>query len=100
MVEEKKTTSERIMHSVSWFIPVLIAWIVVSIFMYHGEFVLTIAWIAVLIGLPLIVFLLPGRHKLCLCKERIYMKSGIRSWLYPWDSFRYFTANETKKGLS
>jgi len=97
MIKESKTIGERIGNRVPIFVVILVTWVVISIFLEHGVFVLTIAWIIVLIGLPLIFFLFPGKHKFSLCKEGVFIKSGIRSWLYRWDSFRYFTTDNSKK---
>lgn len=96
-VNESKTIGERIRRSTWAIVPVVAAWVITSIFINQGEFVLTIAWIIVLIGLPLVFFLFPGKHRFSLYEEGVFVKSGIRGWLYRWDSFHYFTVNDSKK---
>lgn len=97
IVNEGRTTGERAWHSLSGLVLAVVAWVITSIFQYHGEFKLTIAWIVVIIGLPLIFFLFPGRHKFSLYEEGVFIKYGLSKHLYRWDSFRRFTSDDVKK---
>lgn len=98
-INEKKTMGEKIPETLVIFVLLLIVWIIQSVIRYGGELRISIAWITTVIVPPLILFLLPSRHRFWLCKEGIYMKSALRSWLYRWDSFHYFVTHNAKKSF-
>lgn len=98
-VEENKTIGEKLLRSIPYSFGALVAVIVNSVFINQGVFVLTIAAIAIIFGSPLIAALLPSKHRFYLYEAGVFIKSGLRSNLYHWDSFKHFTADGDKKSL-
>jgi len=99
VTSEKKTIGERITYPLATLVGILIAWILYSVFVNQGNFDLTIAWIVVIILIPLLYFVFSGGNKISLYEEGVYVKSGLRSWLYGWDSIKSFTVDKNKKSF-
>lgn len=94
---EEKTMAQRLSNPISALAGIAIAWILYSIFGPDTTANLTLAWIIALIVVPLLFFILQGKNNIALYEEGIYMRVGLRSWLYKWDSLKHFNTDKIKK---
>jgi hypothetical protein len=91
-VDERKPSHERLAHSLVTFVGLLILFIVFYYLQgFHG---LTIAWIAVLILVPLYQYFFSGRNQFFVTEDGIMTKGLVRDWIYRWDSFHSYTADK------
>jgi hypothetical protein len=99
-INESKTTGERLVNSITGFVIGLIGAIGSTFLLsieYNSEFGPRLVWIIAPIVLAVIFFIFAGKHKFTLNQEGVSIKSGIKNYLYRWDSFQYFTSDNDKK---
>ncbi|HEY98094.1 MAG TPA: hypothetical protein G4O16_07960 [Dehalococcoidia bacterium] len=100
VTKEEKAIPEKLSTPISLFLGVILGWVLYSVFGNEGYFDVTIYFIVLLIALPLIFFIFPGKNHIALYEEGIQIRAGVRRILYEWDSFQSFTADKTKGRFS